>query len=747
MKNCPGFLVLCLLIYGGCAASEKAPEAPIESRSLGDLSGPWQLFVDDHLVETKKGLIRTYHPFEKYSGNPVLTGDKPWEDYRVFVYGTVLPHEEGPGYRLWYHASADGYLNLYATSQDGINWDKPNLGLVEREGIPEENNLIFWRSKEDHMPQVIHTPWEPDPQKRYKLINYDYGRTPPDHMTSGFWAAYSPDGIRWTEVEKNPVLVDPGDVGNFVWDPHTERYLGYPKTFAPVRGYRRRSVGFTSTTDSEKWPPAELILVPDEVDDRWVTRDGQHTDLYGLSGFAYESTYLGFLWIFRIEDGKNEGRIFAELVSSHDGIHWVRQEGERPPILPLGEAGSWDQAVVVTLNQPMVEGDTIRLYYGGTNDYHTGGGKAAIGLATLRKDGFASLDAGSEMGTVTTRPLIGSDGELRLNTAVNGGWVKVEVLDRQGNVIDGYSRDDCDPISADTVNQKVTWGSRSELPETNDSLRFRFLLVNAALYSFMAGEKVRPEATNPPLEISFSFDKDAGTTATDGASRDGLQQARFHNRVRVAPDPDPSAQGGSALHFEGDGNTLDTFEILGTSHLGTQFSLAARMRTEERRLTRLFSTHRGSGVPVTGELIFDVNPSVGTLSLTLNGQRVQSGLRFFRDGRYHHFAATHDRGEVKLYLDGSEVASERIRAGTMHLYYDGSIIDLRRASGSSSEVGIHLAANLRVGEDQGGRFITYRDKVTAAPNNQLQGWVDDILVVRRVLSGEEIAALSGRPDR
>ena len=197
----------------------------------------------------------------------------------------------------------------------------------------------------------------------------------------------------------------------------------------------------------------------------------------------------------------------------------------------------------------------------------------------------------------------------------------------------------------------------------------------------------------------------------------------------------------------GDGETLDTFEIVGTSHLGTQFTLAARMRSDELGLARLFSTHRGIGVPVSGELIFDVNPSVGTLSLTLNGQRVQSRPRFFRDGRYHHFAATHNRGEVKLYLDGNEVASERIRAGTMHLYYDDSIIDLRRAPDSSSEAGIHLAADLRVGKDQGGRFITYCDKVPAPPDNQLRGWVDDILVVRRVLSAEEIAALNNLPDR
>jgi len=133
---------LLALTCSACGPSEEMPTDPVKSRSLGDLSGPWQLFVDDHLVETKEGLIRTYHPFEEYSGNPVLRGDRPWEEDRVFVYGTLLPAEKGTGYRLWYHASADGYLNLYATSRDGINWDRPNLGLVERDGIPE-NNLIF----------------------------------------------------------------------------------------------------------------------------------------------------------------------------------------------------------------------------------------------------------------------------------------------------------------------------------------------------------------------------------------------------------------------------------------------------------------------------------------------------------------------------------------------------------------------------------------------------------------------------
>src|SRR5439155_17947254 len=419
---------------------------------------------------------------------------------------SVLPSEDGRQYRMWYHASAGEYRNLYATSLDGIHWEKPNLGLVEFEGS-RANNILFRRTREDHMPQVIATPWETDPARRYKLVNYDYGRTKPDHVVSGFWGATSPDGIHWTPVPANPILTDPGDVGHFVWDPHTRQYLGYPKTFAPVRGHRRRAVGFTSTRDFEAFPPAELILAPDVFDDRWVTADRQHTDFYGLSAFPYQAGYIGFLWVFRITDGRNDGPIYAELVSSRDGIRWIRQEGERPAILAPGAAGSWDSGMIFTATQPLVEGDRIKLYYGGFDVTHSvKGGKAAIGLATLRKDGFASLDAGGEEATVLTRPLRNARGSLAVNADVSaGGALRVEVLDTAGGVAPGYGRDDCDPLSGRGVEQPVTWRDRRELPAGSAPIRLRFLLRRSALYAFNAGPELAPDPA-PVRSLAIDFE-------------------------------------------------------------------------------------------------------------------------------------------------------------------------------------------------------------------------------------------------
>lgn len=471
-----------------CLALGADPSGP------ADLSGPQQLFLDDIGISEKSQVSRTYHAFTKSPANPVLVPEKPWEGDTVYVYGTVLPAEAGGGYRMWYHSWAEGeYRNLCAESADGLQWTKPNLGLVGYGGS-KENNILFRRTKEDHNPQVIYTPWESDPTRRYKLMNWDYGRTPPANVISGYYGATSPDGIHWTDAPKNPVLLDPvGDVGNFTWDALGKRYIGYPKQFNEVRGFRRRCVGFAETQDFEHWPAPALVMEPDEYDDRWATGPVEHTDFYGLCGFAYESMYIGFLWVFHITAEGNDGPIFVKLVSSRDGKTWTRQEGPRTPILPLGPAGAWDDGMIFTTNHPLLEDDIIKLYYGGFDGTHKeANAKGAIGLATLRKDGFASLDAGDEEGSVTTVPMTNPGGTVSINYAAHSGRVRVEVLDEQGAVVEGYSREDCIPLTGDSTNATVQWKSQDRLPQALAQVRLHFVMENASLYAYAL--EANPEA-------------------------------------------------------------------------------------------------------------------------------------------------------------------------------------------------------------------------------------------------------------
>ena len=717
---------------------------PAQDSISGDLTGPWQLLVDDHLVEEKRGVVRTYHPLKKHPANPVLGMHGSWGEQRTTPYGTVLPGEDGRGYRIWYDIWDGECHNFYATSPDGLQWVRPGLGLVDHEGS-RANNLFFRRTRLDHMPQIIQTPWEADSDRRYKMVNFDFGAGSRGPAGRGYWGATSPDGIHWTETPRNPVLPDPGDVGHFLWDSNRRSYLGYPKLYAPVRGYRRRSVGISTTTRFQHWPPTELILVADEFDDRWVTRNGQHTDFYGLTAFPYQSQYLGFLWIFRIVDGKSDGPIFCELVSSRDGVTWKRQEGDRIPILAQGPAGAWDSGQVQTFNHPLQVGETLRVYYGAMDKTHGNRkGDGAIGMATLRKDGFVSLDAGSEVGVVTTRLLQNLRGELRINANAGAGEIRVEVLNRKGQVLPGYGRDECRPMSEDSTDFPVRWRTHESLPRSPEPLRIRFVLTQASLFSFRAAGSVRLFSRPVPLEISYSFESFQGDRVGDQAAEDGVQPGRLHGPIAIVQDPDADSEEASALLFPEPGADPTRLEIPGTAHLGHHFTLASRVKTRSPNRMRLFSTHRGSGPPAVGELIFDFAPGTGVLRLVVNGQEIASPAVSFAGGTTHHLAATYDRGRVVLYLDGRVVASGRIRSGAARLFRDGSVVEYFGPPETPPLAGVHLVENLHLGADWSGPFYGTGPRIEGSNLHPLTGWVDDVLVAGRVLSGAEIQGLSRR---
>jgi len=711
-----------------CTAASPTDAAAPKPKSLGDLTGPWELMVDDHFIETRSALTRRYHAFQKHPANPVLKPDRPHEGEVAYLFGTVLPGPDGNGFRMWYHTHR-GFRNLYATSEDGINWVKPDLGIVQFNGSGA-NNIFIDRQPGSHLPIVIHTPWEQDPERRYKLIYYDYGRTDAKHPISGFYGAVSPDGIHWSEGFTDPILPDAGDIGNFVWDPNRNRYIGYAKIYAPVRGFRRRSIGFTSTTDFQHWPPTELILVPDEVDDRWVEKDRQHTDFYGLAAFPYESMYLGFLWVFRITDSYNDGTIHVELVSSRDAVRWKRQEGDRPPILRLGDAGSWDDGMIHTPTHPIVRGDTVYLVYGASDQTHSnpiadGWGNCAIGMATLRKDGFASLGAGSEIGSLTTYPIRGLEGALHINTDAQGGSIQVEILDEQGNVIPGYSAEECVAITQDGVDQIVRWRGHEKLPDTESPRKIRFQLQNASLFAFRVDHPVQRTGAPPPLKLVLDFEGDGEAALTDKAAADGRQIVRLHHSAKVTTED--AANGSGALLIST--QTRGALEILDVRSLGEQFTLALKLKTSARqRPMRLFSSHRGTGQPTSGELIFDIDPRVASLRFRVNGQTVTSQPFAVRGGQYHHLAASYDRGHVTLYVDGRNFGEGDLLAGTAHLHYDRSVRTYLGSGDSQPQVGVLLGSNLRVGQDLEGRFVTH-DNVDQSRNDyQLIGVVDDVVV-------------------
>jgi hypothetical protein len=124
------------------------------------------------------------------------------DDAVVRFYGTVIP--VGDELRMWYLArgrlDSGGLRVCYATSQDGVHWEKPVLGLVEYNGSTQNNIVDFLdgRCVLSALP-IIDDPDDPDPNRRFKCV-----------FESGIYdnriaVAYSADGLRWTESPRNPV--------------------------------------------------------------------------------------------------------------------------------------------------------------------------------------------------------------------------------------------------------------------------------------------------------------------------------------------------------------------------------------------------------------------------------------------------------------------------------------------------------------------------------------------------------------
>ncbi|MBN1851656.1 MAG: LamG domain-containing protein [Pirellulales bacterium] len=674
-------------------------------KPIGDLTGPWQLFIDDHLISTSEHVARTYHAFKKYSGNPILVPDKPWE-HNVVCCTTVLPDEAGTGYRMWYYCwtpedDPDRSHSLYAVSDDGIQWRKPNLGLLPwKLNGSTENNLIGAGGS------VMHTPGDPNPAQRYKAVG-----------SGPYRFSCSPDGVRWEPLSKGE-FTKGGDVGRVIWDPFTNKYRAYIKINPFVSDLRRRGVGYSEGTNYDDWPALRLVMAPDEFDDRWCEPGSvQRTHFYGCPIIPYETMYLGFLWIFRAEDedGYFHGPIFTELVSSRDGIHWSREEGERPPILNCGPAESWEAGMVFGISLLRVKNE-LWLYYAGYREshdvlpYHS-----AVGLATLRKDGFVSLDAGEQTGTVLTKRMMGTGQRLRVNYQATGGELRVEVLDAENKVLPGYESKDCQPLTGDEIDQEVQWLKKAVLPD-GIPLRLRFILSRASLYSFMAGDSVTilPDPAGPTLAILCTFEGDHGRRVTDKRNEDGSQKVRFLSTGKVDPDPKQAAFGGQSLLVDSPWRPLHRLELIGTSMLGSQFTLAVMAKSADNRLARLFSSYSGNGPVRASELVFDCDPqgkAVPGLRLICKGIRVDSKPLEFSDGKYHHLAVTYDDGHVRFYLDGNQAGEAWLPGGTP----------------------VSMPRNLLFGEDS-----------ELGSDEQFRGHVDDVLVLGRSLSANDVKILCSK---
>jgi hypothetical protein len=435
------------------------PIISIDNSPLGSLADGWFLMIDDGHI-AYRDVERVYHPFEKYAGNPIMVADRPWEGRAIQLHGTVLP-----GFRMWYSSfnkEWDLHQVLYADSSDGISWNKPNLNN-------RGDNALLGGVNAGNV-SLLNTPLDLD--KTYKLMAF---------QNPAFWGYWSTSGTDFTPYPEDPLFQNGNDVAHFYWDSRLQRYGGTAKEKALVAGVYRRSVRFLYSDDFIYWALHPNLLTPDAIDDQLNT--GFYTHLYGLPVFLMGEQYVGLLWVFRARDISGlTGKVDVQLVSSHDGINWIREDGGRPAILELGRKGEWDRGQIYTSLQPIRVGDELWLYYSGCNLEHGSSlydTVCSIGLSKVDYDRLASL-TGS--GTVLTSNLEVVGEVLYLNYNARSGSIRVELL-RDGAVIPGYEANNCTPLTGKSLIQPVSWSGQNGLPET--PYQVKFYLENSSLFAFL----------------------------------------------------------------------------------------------------------------------------------------------------------------------------------------------------------------------------------------------------------------------
>ena len=449
----------------------------------------WQLFIDDYWIASSENITTTLHQPTKHPDNPLIRGDVSWEQ-NPYCFGTVIYDVEESLFKIWYmsynygRAVEERTPILYATSIDGIQWMRPNIGLFDFQGSTENNIVLTNYGYHDlYSPSVIYDWFDPDPTRRYKMIWWDFPLGDTGYQDDGMCVAFSPDGIHWKKYPGNPVLhatkseQSISDVMAVMQDQSSGKYVAYTKGWAdPWPAFRQ--IVRTESNDFIHWSKPKVVITH-----KYNIQDPQS---YGMT-----VTQIGNLFIGLMCSYKNPGdeTIDIQLAISHDNRYWERVANQKT-FIPNGDQGSWDCGMIFTAPLINYSNQTL-IYYGGWNGSHNQKNRqSGIGLAILRKNGFVSLDTGPVTGTVTTHAMHNLQGPLLVNADASSGSLVAELLDLNGNPIPGYTANECIPMKSDGFEVPIRWRYYSELPESPEALSIRFLMTKTSLFGFFAGMNV-----------------------------------------------------------------------------------------------------------------------------------------------------------------------------------------------------------------------------------------------------------------
>jgi hypothetical protein len=435
------------------------------------------LMLDTRVIEQTENARLSLGMPQKDDRNPLLPSDQPWENATNNYYPNVLWDAEEKLWKMWYKdvladkeviAQMDapstvhdvGWYLLYATSRDGLMWQKPALGLHKFAGSTQ-NNIVTRDCPNVGVFKDLH---DSDASRRYKMVS-DVGLGKPR-------VRFSADGLRWSADETvTGFSGQQGDThNNAYFDKRLGKYVWFTKMYLGERLVTR-----LESDDFKTWRSSGVVL-------RSTLEEGRAHQTYALTVFPYANLWLGYLMMYHV--GKDR-TVDVELAWSADSVHWQRVK-PGTAFLPLGEKGSYDSGCIYAqAGPPVMQDGKLQIYYGGSPTIHLGWKRgASLCRASLREDGFACYEVEDEArpAVITTALLQKGSRPIRI-------------------VCDGV-------VKTDTI------------PEGKDKLRLRLKLAKGARVYALEGVKLANTSLPKPKlaalpnvklrdEVVVTFDRDA----------------------------------------------------------------------------------------------------------------------------------------------------------------------------------------------------------------------------------------------
>ncbi|MFD2328020.1 family 43 glycosylhydrolase [Cohnella sp. GCM10020058] len=286
----------------------------------------------------------------KYANNPVLGGD----------YGTCFDlsmiHEDGK-FKMWFSWRPKKSIG-YTESLDGFNWSEPVVVLADNpeSGWEDDLNRVSVVRKGD-----LYHMW------------YTGQTNEPEASRIGY--VQSQDGIHWTRVREQPVLVseEPWEkvavmVPQVIWD---EQLNLYRMWYSAGEQYEPNAIGYATSEDGIAWvKESSNPIFTKDLSNEWERHKVAGAQVFKHGRWHY-MFYIGF-------EDEHTARI--GIARSTDGIsNW-----EKYPANPIVEPtpGEWDGEAVY---KPFVlkRGDKWFLWYNGRN-----GALEQIGVAIFEGEHF-----------------------------------------------------------------------------------------------------------------------------------------------------------------------------------------------------------------------------------------------------------------------------------------------------------------------------------------------------------------------